>query len=219
MFTLFSFTILFTFLLKLQLEFDSLCLLTALPWPRVAWQLCWRQRSEEALIGFRWLFNTLVPGRWYRNVFKNAIYKHIFMIDILSLSHKISYKPWSVDVNNGNSILVQAMAWCHQTPKHYPDWSWPRSMKPYGIRGPQRVKLGFTPVIKGCYMHRLGVKLWISFTVKSNLPQPIMVNCMLHNHKKIKTYGSIRITHLKVCMQIPWNASSGNGPKVMDIFI
>ena len=38
------------------------------------------------------------------------------------------------------SILVQVMAWCHQTTSHYLSQCWPRSMLPHGITRPQWVK-------------------------------------------------------------------------------
>ena len=38
------------------------------------------------------------------------------------------------------STLVLVMAWCHQATSHYLSQCWPRSMSPYGVTRPHRVK-------------------------------------------------------------------------------
>ena len=40
---------------------------------------------------------------------------------------------------DGKSMLVQVMAWCHQAASHYLSQCWPSSMLPYSITRPQRV--------------------------------------------------------------------------------
>ena len=39
------------------------------------------------------------------------------------------------------STLVQVMAWCRQATSHYLSQCWPRSLSPYGVTGPQWVKV------------------------------------------------------------------------------
>ena len=45
----------------------------------------------------------------------------------------------SLQLTEGESTLVQVMAWCHQPTSHHLSQWWPRSMSPYGVTRPQRV--------------------------------------------------------------------------------
>ena len=96
------------------------------------------------------------------------------------------------------------------------NYCWPRSMKPYDIHGPQWVRPGLTLVIKGCYMHRLGVKLWINFTVNLNLPQPIMVQYMVHNQKEMTLLVQL-ISYMKSWEGIHGRHFMDKFQKLMDI--
>ena len=42
------------------------------------------------------------------------------------------------------STLAQVMAWCRQATSHYLNQCWPRSLPPYGVTRPQRVKSSFS---------------------------------------------------------------------------
>ena len=48
------------------------------------------------------------------------------------------------DFTDDKSILVQVMAWCHQSTSHYLSQCWFRSLSPYGITRPQWVD-GLSP--------------------------------------------------------------------------
>ena len=44
------------------------------------------------------------------------------------------------------SILVQAMAWCHQVTSHYLSQCWPRSMSPYSVTGHNELTMDDNPI-------------------------------------------------------------------------
>ena len=46
----------------------------------------------------------------------------------------------SLDFTDGQSLLVQVMAWYHQATSHYLRQCWLRSLSPYGVIRPQWVK-------------------------------------------------------------------------------
>ena len=78
--------------------------------------------------------NSLVPrGIWMKFW---VILNHILIIDcwgnVLSNCHQVI-------VAGSQSILVQVMAWCHQSISHYLSQCWPRSMFPCGVTLPQWV--------------------------------------------------------------------------------
>ena len=56
-------------------------------------------------------FNSLAPRRFKRN-FREVILKLILVINGWSFSCKIVLKWMPMDLTNGNSSLVQVMAWC-----------------------------------------------------------------------------------------------------------
>ena len=62
------------------------------------------------------------------------------MIDGWGISCEIDLIWMSIDFTDDQSILVQVMAWCHQATSHYLSQCWPRSLSPYGVTRPQRVK-------------------------------------------------------------------------------
>ena len=84
--------------------------------------------------------NSLAPGRFQRH-FRKVIFQLILVIDGWSISCKIALKWMPMDLTDGKSTLVQAMAWCHQASSHYLNQCWPRSPTPYGITRPQWVNI------------------------------------------------------------------------------
>ena len=81
------------------------------------------------------LINSLAAGRCGNN-FKSIIFKLIFQIDILNNSYRIALRRMPQNPFDDKSVLVQVMAWCHQTTSHHLKQSWPRSLSPYGITRP-----------------------------------------------------------------------------------
>ena len=76
--------------------------------------------------------------------FANAIFNLVLpclLIGIFRSSYDnvLRWMPW--DLTDDKSTLVQVMAWCRQARSHYLGQCWPRSVSPYGISRPQRVKL------------------------------------------------------------------------------
>ena len=53
----------------------------------------------------------------------------------------------SLHFTNDQSILVQVMAWCCQATSHYLSQCWPRSLSPYGVTRPERVKVPGTQLL------------------------------------------------------------------------
>ena len=62
---------------------------------------------------------------------------------------------------DGKSVLVQVMAWCHQTARHYRDQHWPSSLTPYNI--PRNQRVNFSPLTCDQSHIPLGPKIAISF--------------------------------------------------------
>ena len=52
---------------------------------------------------------------------------------------EISFGQMMQDRSQGQSTLVQVMAWCHEAPCHYLIQCWPSSMAPYGVTNSQWV--------------------------------------------------------------------------------
>ena len=48
----------------------------------------------------------------------------------------------SLDFINDQSTLGQVMVWCCQATSHYLSQCWPRSLPPYSVTRPERVKVG-----------------------------------------------------------------------------
>ena len=95
------------------------------------WAYCW-----PSLLTHTQDLNSLTPGKLEWN------FRH-FQIDFSDwwLKHLL----WncstiiSLDFTDGQSTLVQVMAWCHQATSHYLSQCWPRSLSPYGATRPQWV--------------------------------------------------------------------------------
>ena len=68
------------------------------------------------------------------------VFKFILAIDGWDISHEMSFRWMSLDLNDDKSTLVQVMAWCRQATSHYLGQCWPRSLPPYGVTRPQWVK-------------------------------------------------------------------------------
>ena len=88
-------------------------------------------------------FNSLAPGKFEWN-FRCVIFKQIQVIDGWGIScHacEISLIWMSLDFIDGQSTLVQVMAWCRQATSHYLSQCWPSSLSPIDITRPQWVNI------------------------------------------------------------------------------
>ena len=74
----------------------------------------------------------VTPARFEQN-FRWAIFKLILVIKGWGICCEIAIRWMTLDITDDKPILVQVMAWCHQTLSHYLNKCWPRSMSPYGI--------------------------------------------------------------------------------------
>ena len=80
--------------------------------------------------------NSLVPGQFEWN-FRHVIFKQSLVIDDWGISCGIALTWKPQDLADDKSTLVRVMAWCHQATSHYLSQSWPSSLSPYGVTGPQ----------------------------------------------------------------------------------
>ena len=55
------------------------------------------------------------------------------------------------ELTDDESTVDQVMAWCHQASSHYLSQCWPRSVSPYGVTRPQRVKYNCDEVWASLY--------------------------------------------------------------------
>ena len=94
-----------------------------------------------AITGPQW-FNSLAPVRFEWD-FRWLIFKLTLMISDWGVSCEIALWCMPLDLTDDKSTLVQVMAWCHQATSHYLNQCWPRSLPPYGVTRPQRVKSVF----------------------------------------------------------------------------
>ena len=89
---------------------------------------------------FLWqVINSLAPGKFEWN-FRCLIFQIISMIDGWGISGELALRWMSLNLSDDNSTLVQVMALCCQTPSHYLNQCWPRSLSPYGVTRPQCIK-------------------------------------------------------------------------------
>ena len=63
------------------------------------------------------------------------------------------------NVNDGNSTLVQVIAWSHLATSHYLSQCWARFMLPYGVNWPQWVYLNIAWLVYTPFQIRLRVGL------------------------------------------------------------
>ena len=87
----------------------------------------------------QFFLHSLVPGRYGCN-FKSLIFKLIIQKSSWATHCGIALRRMPQKPANGKSTLVQGMAWCHKASSHFLNQCWPRSMWPYAITRPQRVK-------------------------------------------------------------------------------
>ena len=92
---------------------------------------------------YQWV-NSLAPGKFEWN-FRHVIFKQILVIDGWGISWEIALIWMSLDFTDDQSTLDQVMAWCRQATSHYLSQCWPRSLLPYGVTRPQRVKIAVPP--------------------------------------------------------------------------
>ena len=85
-------------------------------------------------------FNTLRPGQ-NGGYFVDDNFKYIFFNEACCtcILIKISWQLVPMCANDNGRALVELMAWCQTC--HHLNQCWPRSLLPYGITGPQWVKI------------------------------------------------------------------------------
>ena len=101
--------------------------------------------------------NSLAPGKFEWNS-RHVIFKQILVIDGWGISCEIALIWMSLDFTDDQSTLVQVMAWCRQATRHYLSQCWPRSLSPYGVTGPQWVKMDALKLA----VHVLFLLVWFS---------------------------------------------------------
>ena len=109
----------------------------------MAW-ISWQHHQSDFFLA-NWdilQVNSLAPGKFGWN-FRHAIFQQILVIDGWGISSEIVLIWVSLDFSDDQSTLVQVMAWCRQATSHYLSQCWPKSLSPYGITRPQRVKAGY----------------------------------------------------------------------------
>ena len=99
--------------------------------------------------------------------------------------------PW--DLTNAESVLFQVMDWCHQATSHYLNQCWLRSLAPYGITGPQWIKILWNLRLRcGCHIG-LG---WNESRPEQNL---------FHARLRLKSPASLLFTQPFIRAQIKVN--------------
>ena len=74
-------------------------------------------------------------------ILEKWFFKVMLVIGGWGISCEINTLRWlSLDLTDGKSTLVQVIAWCCKAASHFLSLCWPRSMSPYGVTRPQRVK-------------------------------------------------------------------------------
>ena len=68
----------------------------------------------------------------------------------------------SMDLTDGESTLVQVMAWCHQATSHYLSQCWPRSLSTYDVTRPQ----------------------WVNWPIRSKIQNKIWIKMETFSFKK-----------------------------------
>ena len=105
------------------------------------------------------------------------------LIGIYGSFHDIALRWMSQDLTDGESAMVQVMAWCCQATSHYLNQCWPRYMLPYAVTRPQCVnvtcyifKTGFDAKYK-CVIRILNVwfidMVYSLFKTKTNINQVV----------------------------------------------
>ena len=113
----------------------------------------------------------LRPGRFVY-IFRQVIFKLILLINDWGISCETVPKWMSLDLNDGKSTLVQVMAWCRQSTRHYLSRCWPRSVPPYGLIKHKCVWVNW--VIIGLVIGWLQVPVPRLFSTKP-LPEPTLI--------------------------------------------
>ena len=70
-----------------------------------------------------------------------VIFEHTLQIDIMCNFWEIALIWPTKFIDEKKPILVQVMAWCRQATYNYLNQCWLRPMSPYGVTGPQCIKI------------------------------------------------------------------------------
>ena len=76
---------------------------------------------------------------WWHFHFLHYFMTSLQWITLMSYSCEIALRKMKSNIFEDEAILVQVIAWCHQTLSHYLNQGWPRFMSSYGDIRPQWV--------------------------------------------------------------------------------
>ena len=128
--------------------------------------------------------NSLAPGKFEWN-FRYVTFICISVIDGWGTSCEIAIIRMSLDSHwftDGQSTLVQVMAWCHQATSHYLSQCWPRSLSSYGVKRPRWVKLVIFKLISRIDISHISWEIalrWMPqcLTINKSTLVPLMAWC------------------------------------------
>ena len=123
----------------------------------------------------------MAPGKSEWN-FRYVIFRRILVTDNWGISCEIALIWMSLNFTDGQSALIQVMAWCCQATSHYLSQCWPRSLSPYDVSRPQWVKacviITFT-----FFQWNMITHLWSNLS--SGIAKPMM------QHKGLSVYNTL----------------------------
>ena len=139
--------------------------------------------------------NSLSPG-WCNFYFECVNFKCIAVITFISIYRVIAIRWMVQDPIDDNLILLQVLAWCHQT-RRYLSQCWPRSMSPNGVSSPHWVN--FSSQSSGNIM--LG-RLKLTFSVmKCFLTENVNSGSSLNNNHAVNRWRNC-FFWLMLCMTL-----------------
>ena len=110
----------------------------------------------------------MAPERFGWCDLKNSYINLVLLSGIFRSLYDTTLRWIPRDFTDDKSTLVQVMAWCHQASSHYLNHCWPSSVPPYGITGPQWVKLYEGSCITKLIPHESDVKPMTAHLVFEN---------------------------------------------------
>ena len=128
--------------LSLDLTDEKSTLVQVMTWCRQApshyLSQCWpRSLSPYGIIELQWVNSSSLRGLIF--VFKNIIFKCIFMTESEITGPQNALICITEDLICDQLTLIQVMAWSCQATSHYWIQCWPRTMTSYGVTGSQSI--------------------------------------------------------------------------------
>ena len=118
--------------------------------------------------------NSLATGRFQLNI-RLVIFKLSLVNGGWGISYEIALRWIPLDLTNGKSTFVQALAWCRQVTSHYLKQCW--FLPPFGVTRPQWVKCTHSFGSSDKYMmHKAQVKF-----ISSNNPHLGYINWPIYS--------------------------------------